>query len=259
MSPNRDLGRADHMFADAVTRSQRLSHTTVHLRLIDGIDANRLGDVGVELLSVRSHPLDATALQRFDELIPHHRNAACEVRVRGIVADVRERQVEIVGPDALRLTELITPRDISKCAVGQCMYAPLCDENGGIINDPIILRLAEDRFWFLGNLGGHHGPQPWRSQDDPARKSSAHRGATWGGGTPGSYWHGQHYAYDLGVVQWDGGAYRSCDPDANAAGDDARCDRHDEFFVWGEPVRAADKYFKVLVDDSDREIDDDHL
>ena len=59
-----------------------------------------------------------------------------------------ERQVEIVGPDALRLVELITPRDISRCAVGQCMYAPLCDENGGIINDPVLLRLAEDRYWL---------------------------------------------------------------------------------------------------------------
>ncbi|MDH4073131.1 MAG: dimethylsulfoniopropionate demethylase [Gammaproteobacteria bacterium] len=59
-----------------------------------------------------------------------------------------ERQVEIVGPDALRLVELITPRDISTCAIGQCKYAPLCDENGGIINDPIVLRLAEDRFWL---------------------------------------------------------------------------------------------------------------
>lgn len=59
-----------------------------------------------------------------------------------------ERQVEIVGPDALRLVELITPRDLSRCAIGQCKYAPLCDENGGIINDPIILRLADDRFWL---------------------------------------------------------------------------------------------------------------
>ena len=59
-----------------------------------------------------------------------------------------QRQVEIVGPDALALTELITPRDIASCAVGQCKYAPLCDENGGIINDPIVLRLAEDRFWL---------------------------------------------------------------------------------------------------------------
>ena len=59
-----------------------------------------------------------------------------------------ERQVEIIGPDALRLTELITPRDISTLAIGQGKYAPLCDENGGIINDPIILRIAEDRFWL---------------------------------------------------------------------------------------------------------------
>lgn len=59
-----------------------------------------------------------------------------------------QRQVEIVGPDALRLVELITPRDISRCDIGQCMYAPLCDENGGIVNDPVILRLAPDRFWL---------------------------------------------------------------------------------------------------------------
>ena len=58
-----------------------------------------------------------------------------------------ERQVEVVGKDALALVELITPRDISTCKVGQCYYAPICDENGGIVNDPIILRLAEDRFW----------------------------------------------------------------------------------------------------------------
>ena len=59
-----------------------------------------------------------------------------------------ERQVEVSGPDALRLVELITPRDISRCEIGQCMYAPLCDEYGGIINDPVILRLADDRFWL---------------------------------------------------------------------------------------------------------------
>jgi len=59
-----------------------------------------------------------------------------------------ERQVEVVGADALLLMELITPRDLSKCQVGQCMYAPLVDEEGGIVNDPIVLRLAEDRFWL---------------------------------------------------------------------------------------------------------------
>jgi glycine cleavage system aminomethyltransferase T len=59
-----------------------------------------------------------------------------------------ERQVEINGPDATRLVELITPRDLSRCAVGQGMYAPLCDEHGGIVNDPIALKLADDRYWL---------------------------------------------------------------------------------------------------------------
>lgn len=59
-----------------------------------------------------------------------------------------QRQVEISGPDALSLVELITPRDISRCVVGQGLYAPLCDEYGGIVNDPIILKLAEDKYWL---------------------------------------------------------------------------------------------------------------
>ena len=59
-----------------------------------------------------------------------------------------ERQVEVTGPDALKLVELVTPRDISSCEIGQCMYAPLVDENGGIVNDPIVIRRAQDRFWI---------------------------------------------------------------------------------------------------------------
>ena len=58
-----------------------------------------------------------------------------------------ERQVEIQGRDALALVELMTPRDIARCAIGQCKYLPLVDEHGGIVNDPLILRLAEDHFW----------------------------------------------------------------------------------------------------------------
>lgn len=59
-----------------------------------------------------------------------------------------QRQVEVVGTDALALVELVTPRDISSCDIGQCLYTPLVDENGGIVNDPIILRLDTDRFWI---------------------------------------------------------------------------------------------------------------
>jgi len=59
-----------------------------------------------------------------------------------------ERQVEITGPDAFRFTDMLTPRDLSTCAVGQCKYVLITDEAGGIINDPVLLRLAEDHFWL---------------------------------------------------------------------------------------------------------------
>ena len=59
-----------------------------------------------------------------------------------------ERQVEITGPDAARFTQLLTPRDLSKTAVGQCKYVVICAPDGGIVNDPILLKLAEDRFWL---------------------------------------------------------------------------------------------------------------
>jgi dimethylsulfoniopropionate demethylase len=59
-----------------------------------------------------------------------------------------ERQVEVKGPDAARLIQLMTPRNLSKAKFGQCFYAPLVDETGGMINDPIILKLADDHFWL---------------------------------------------------------------------------------------------------------------
>jgi aminomethyltransferase len=59
-----------------------------------------------------------------------------------------ERQVEISGPDAFRFTDYLTPRDLSKCKVKQCRYVVICDEDGGIISDPVLLRLEENRFWL---------------------------------------------------------------------------------------------------------------
>jgi glycine cleavage system aminomethyltransferase T len=59
-----------------------------------------------------------------------------------------ERQVEIIGPDAFRFTNMLTPRDLNLCEVGQCKYAFITDERGGIINDPVLLRLAENHFWL---------------------------------------------------------------------------------------------------------------
>ncbi len=66
-----------------------------------------------------------------------------------ILCDVSvERQVEIKGPDAAKFTQFLSCRDLSKCEVGQCKYVLITDQDGGIINDPILLKLAEDHFWL---------------------------------------------------------------------------------------------------------------
>ncbi len=68
---------------------------------------------------------------------------------KAILCDVAvERQVEIKGPDAAKFTQLLTPRDLSQCAVGQCKYVLITNADGGILNDPVLLRLAEDHFWL---------------------------------------------------------------------------------------------------------------
>ena len=66
-----------------------------------------------------------------------------------ILCDVgAERQVEVAGPDAARFMQLLTPRNLAKMRSGQCKYILLTDEQGGVLNDPILLKLAEDRFWI---------------------------------------------------------------------------------------------------------------
>ena len=66
-----------------------------------------------------------------------------------ILCDVAvERQVEITGPDAAEFVQRLTPRDLSKLAVGQCKYVLITNSDGGILNDPVLLRLAENHFWL---------------------------------------------------------------------------------------------------------------
>ena len=66
-----------------------------------------------------------------------------------ILCDVAvERQVQITGPDASQLVQFLTPRDLSKMAIGQCKYALITNADGGILNDPIILRVGENKYWI---------------------------------------------------------------------------------------------------------------
>ncbi|MEO0679604.1 MAG: glycine cleavage T C-terminal barrel domain-containing protein [Pseudomonadota bacterium] len=59
-----------------------------------------------------------------------------------------QRQVELAGRDAAALVQMLCARDLSTCAVGQGRYAPVCDHRGVLLNDPVVLKLAEDRFWL---------------------------------------------------------------------------------------------------------------
>ena len=68
---------------------------------------------------------------------------------KSILCDVAvERQVEIKGPDAFKFTQLLTPRDLSNVAIGQCKYVLITNNDGGILNDPVLLRIAENHFWL---------------------------------------------------------------------------------------------------------------
>jgi hypothetical protein len=70
--------------------------------------------------------------------------------IRGVAMwDVAcERQVELVGEDAGRLAQILCPRKLGNMKVGQGWYVPVCDHNGVLLNDPILLKLAEDRYWL---------------------------------------------------------------------------------------------------------------
>ena len=76
--------------------------------------------------------------QNFWNLVEHA--ILCDVAV--------ERQIEITVPDAAQFTQMLTCRDLSKMAVGQCKYILITNADGGILNDPILLRLAENHFWI---------------------------------------------------------------------------------------------------------------
>ena len=59
-----------------------------------------------------------------------------------------ERQVQVRGPDAARLLQMLTPRDLSAVEAGRCLYTPMVDETGGMLNDPVTLKLDDDRWWI---------------------------------------------------------------------------------------------------------------
>ena len=103
---------------------------------------SRVSALGVTGYTVYNHMLLATAFESLQEDYKHLKE---HVQIWDVSV---ERQVQLLGPDAHKLACMISARDLTNAKVGRCYYAPICDQNGAIINDPIALRLAENKYWF---------------------------------------------------------------------------------------------------------------
>jgi len=104
--------------------------------------SSRVEACGVKAYSVYNHMLLPLIFHSLEEDYWH----LCEyVQVWDVSC---QRQVEITGPDTQKLVQLMTPRDLSQAELGQCFYAPLCDETGGMINDPILIKHSNNHWWL---------------------------------------------------------------------------------------------------------------
>ena len=116
-----------------IVKSRRLRSTPY----TDRIEAH-----GVSSYTVYNHMLLPASFKSLETDYQHLKKF---VQVWDVAA---ERQVEVSGKDSAKLVQLMTCRDLSKSKVGRCYYAPLIDNEGLLVNDPIINKLAEDRWWL---------------------------------------------------------------------------------------------------------------
>jgi dimethylsulfoniopropionate demethylase len=104
--------------------------------------SSRVEACGVKAYTVYNHMLLPSIFRSLEEDYWH----LCEsVQVWDVSV---QRQVDITGPDTQKLVQLMTPRDLSQAELGQCFYAPLCDETGGMINDPILIKHSNNHWWL---------------------------------------------------------------------------------------------------------------
>jgi len=116
-----------------ISQTRRLRRTPFS----DGVEA-----AGVSGYTVYNRMLLPTVFESV-EADYHHLKSAVQVW------DVAcERQVELRGPDSARLMQMLTPRDLRGMLPGRCYYVPIVDETGGMLNDPVCVKLAEDRWWI---------------------------------------------------------------------------------------------------------------
>ena len=116
-----------------ISKSRRLRSTPY---------TSRIEKQGASAYTVYNHMLLPAAFGSLEDSYHHLKQ---HVQIWDVAA---ERQVEISGKDSAKLVQLMTCRDLSKSKVGRCYYCPIIDDKAGLINDPVILKLREDRWWI---------------------------------------------------------------------------------------------------------------
>ena len=117
----------------SIARSRRLRSTPY---------TSRIEKQGVTAYTSYNHMLLPAAFGSLEDSYHHLKE---NVQVWDVAG---ERQVEISGKDSQKLVQLMTCRDLSKSKVGRCYYCPIIDDKAGLINDPVILKLDEKRWWI---------------------------------------------------------------------------------------------------------------
>ncbi len=123
----------DAMNSYSLVKSHRIRNTPF---------SRKVSDAGAKNYTVYNHMLLPAVFRGVEEdywhLLEHVQlwDVACQ------------RQVEIQGSDAAELVQRMIPRDLTNIKTGQCAYTPLLDRAGGMLNDPVLLKLDENRYWF---------------------------------------------------------------------------------------------------------------
>jgi len=117
----------------SIAKSRRLRSTPY---------TSRIEKQGVTAYTIYNHMLLPAAFGSIEDSYNHLKE---HVQVWDVAA---ERQVEISGKDSAKLVQLMTCRDLSKSKIGRCYYCPIIDENGNLVNDPVVLKLDENKWWL---------------------------------------------------------------------------------------------------------------
>ena len=116
-----------------IAKSRRLRNTPY---------TSRIESQGVTAYTIYNHMLLPASFGNLEKEYFHLKE---NVQIWDVAA---EGQVQIKGKDSSKLVQLMTCRNLSKAKVGRCYYAPIIDEQGGTLNDPVVLKLAEDKWWL---------------------------------------------------------------------------------------------------------------